>query len=96
MIKQTLMMFAVVETAFDKTTAELEDIIADWNLRFKENLVILFVNTFALSVEKEFLNGNIFADSLRIKTAEQWNAFAENIRTSKSINSHIHDILWYT
>lgn len=83
MVKSCLMLFAVLETSFDKTTAELEDIIADWNVNFKEKLVILFVNTFALSVEKEFLNGNIFQDSLRIKTPEQWTAFAENIKKSK-------------
>ena len=57
--------------------------MVEWCLTFKEKLVMLFVNSFLLSAEKEFLNGDIFKKSLRVVTEEEWIRFATIIKTGK-------------
>ena len=57
--------------------------MVEWCLAFKEKLVMLFVNSFLLSAEKEFLNGDIFKQSLRVVTEEEWIRFANVIKTGK-------------
>ena len=59
----------------------------EWCLAFKEKLVMLFVNSFLLSAEKEFLNGDIFKKSLRVVTEEDWINFANIIKTGKYKNT---------
>jgi len=57
--------------------------MVEWCLNFKEKLVMLFVNSFLLSAEKEFLNGDIFKKSLRVVTEEDWIRFSNIIKTGK-------------
>ena len=83
MIKSTLVLLAMIEEAVDYSQEEINEMVTEWCLSFKEKLVMLFVNTFVFGVEKEFLNGQIFQDSLRIKTEEQWKSFAKRIGDSK-------------
>lgn len=81
MVKSVLVLLARLE-ACDRQDLDPKDLIYDWQMNFKEKLVMLMVNSFLLSAEKDFLNGDIFKESLRVKTAEEWQAFATKIKTT--------------
>ena len=79
MVKSTLALLARLADC-DQQDINPYELMDDWRVNFKEKLVMLFVNTFLLSAEKEFLDGTIFQESLRIKTADQWKAFAMRVK----------------
>ena len=81
MIKSTLVLLAQLE-ALDPADTDTNELMMDWCVNFKEKLVMLFVNTFLLSVETDFLDGSIFQQSLRISSEEAWTDFATRIKTS--------------
>ena len=58
--------------------------MVEWCLSFKEKLVMLFVNSFLIGAEAEFLNGEIFQQSLRVVSEEQWTKFAVQIKSGTS------------
>ena len=55
--------------------------MVEWCLNFKEKLVMLVVNSFIISAEPELLNGELFQQSLRIVSEEQWVEFATKVKT---------------
>ena len=81
-IKSTLVLLAQME-ASDPADTPVNDLIMDWCLSFKDKLVMLFVNSFLLSAEAEFVNGEIFQQSLRINSEESWIQFANRVKSRK-------------
>ena len=82
MIKSVLVMLARLE-ACDRQDLDPKELVLDWRVNFKEKIVMLLVNSFLLSAEKEFLDGSVFQESLRVTTAEQWKTFADKIKRTK-------------
>ena len=69
--------------------------MVEWCLEFKEKLVMLFVNSFLISAEPEFLNGEIFQKSLRVVSEQQWKDFAMKIKTENLQLRHNRSPLQY-
>ena len=55
----------------------MSQLLADFQQNFRSRIVMLFVNTFLLSCDPGFLNGNVFHRAINIRDADDWERYKE-------------------
>ena len=74
-----MLISTLKQASMENAARKMPDLISDFKRNFRPRIVMLFVNTFVLSCETGFLNGDTFNRAIHIREADDWERFKEGL-----------------
>ena len=93
LVKAVMMLISTCKSAMlGQTPLTVSQLISDFRANFKSRMVMLYVTTFTLSVDKGFLNGDHFNRAMGLRSTQEWENFEAYLRRQCFTLRHNMDV----